>query len=156
LRVHPEMLQNEALVDAPAVGKKLWNHRYRSIADLERHLFENGTRIIKFFLHLSKDEQRKRFIARIDEPQKNWKFSMADVHERKFWNQYMKAYEQCLEATSTHDAPWYVVPADDKKNARLIVSKIILGTLEGLKMAYPKTMAKHRRALLSIRKQLAR
>jgi PPK2 family polyphosphate:nucleotide phosphotransferase len=156
LRVHPEMLQNEALVDAPAVGKKLWNHRYRSIADLERHLFENGTRIIKFFLHLSKDEQRKRFIARIDEPQKNWKFSMADVHERKFWNQYRKAYEQCLEATSTHDAPWYVVPADDKKNARLIVSKIMLGTLEGLKMAYPKTTAKHRRVLLSIRKQLAR
>jgi PPK2 family polyphosphate:nucleotide phosphotransferase len=156
LRVHPEMLQNEALVDAPGGGKKLWNHRYRSIADLERHLFENGTRIVKFFLHLSKEEQRKRFIARIDEPQKNWKISLADVQERKFWNQYMKAYAQCLEATSTLDAPWYVVPADDKRNARLIVSKIILDTLEGLKMAYPKTTAKRRRALLSIRKQLAR
>ena len=102
--------------------KAVWHDRYRSIVDLERHLHGNGTRIVKFFLHLSKEEQRKRFLARIDEPEKNWKFSLADIEERKFWKQYMKAYEECLSATSTDDAPWYVVPADDKENARLIVS----------------------------------
>ena len=124
--------------------------------DLERHLHGNGTRIVKFFLHLSKEEQRKRFLARIDEPDKNWKFSLADIAERKFWKQYMKAYEECLGATSTEHAPWYVVPADDKENARLIVSRIVLDTLEGLKMAYPKTSAKRRKELLSIRKQLTK
>ena len=115
--------------------------------DLERHLHRNGTRIIKFYLHLSKEEQRKRFLERIDEPEKNWKFSLADIEERKFWKQYMKAYEECLSATSTRDAPWYVVPADDKENARLIVSQIILDTLEGLKMTYPKTSAERRQEL---------
>ena len=124
--------------------------------DLEKHLHDNGTRIIKFFLHLSKEEQRKRFLARIDEPEKNWKFSAADIAERKFWKQYMSAYEKCLSATSTRDAPWYVVPADDKENARLIVSGIVLDTLEGLKMAFPETSAKRRQQLLSIRKQLAK
>jgi polyphosphate kinase 2 (PPK2 family) len=113
--------------------------------DLEQHLHRNGTRIIKFFLHLSKGEQRKRFLARIDEPDKNWKFSLADIHERKYWKRYMKAYEDCLTATSTTDAPWHVVPADDKENARLIVSQILLDALVKLKMAYPKTTAKRRR-----------
>jgi polyphosphate kinase 2 (PPK2 family) len=122
---------------------------------LERHLHENGTRIVKFFLHLSKEEQRRRLLARIDEPEKNWKFSTGDITERKFWKQYMKAYEKCLSATSTRDTPWCVVPADDKENARLIVSRIVLDTLEGLKMTYPKASAKRRRELLSIRKQLA-
>ena len=117
---------------------------------------DNGTRIIKFFLHLSKEEQRKRFLERIDEPEKNWKFSFADIEERKFWKQYMQAYEECLSATSTSDAPWYVVPADDKENARLIVSQIVLDTLEGLKMTYPKAGAERRHELLSIRKQLAK
>ena len=121
---------------------------------MEKHLHANGTRIVKFFLHLSKEEQRKRFLARIDEPEKNWKFSAADIEERKFWKHYMKAYEECLSATSTQHAPWYVVPADDKENARLIVSQIILDTFEELKMAYPKTSAKRRKELLSIRKQL--
>jgi polyphosphate kinase 2 (PPK2 family) len=121
---------------------------------LEQHLHRNGTRVIKFFLHLSKDEQRKRFLERIDEPDKNWKFSLADIHERKYWKHYMKAYEDCLTATSTHEAPWFVVPADDKENARLIVSRIVMDTLDGLKMAYPKTTAKRRRELHSIRKQL--
>ena len=115
--------------------------------DLEEHLHRNGTRIIKIFLHLSKDEQRKRFLERIDEPDKNWKFSLADIHERKYWKHYMKAYEACLNATSTHHAPWYVVPADDKDNARLIVSQIVLDALNELKMAYPKTTAKRRREL---------
>ena len=122
--------------------------------DLERHLHGNGTRIVKFFLHLSKEEQRKRFLARIDEPEKNWKFSLADIEERKFWNRYMKAYEKCLSATSTGDCPWYVVPADDKENARLIISQIVLDTLEGLNMSYPKTSPERRRELLAIREQL--
>ena len=123
---------------------------------MERHLHENGTRIVKFYLHLSKEEQRTRFLARIDEPDKNWKFSSADIAERKFWKKYMTAYEECLSATSTRDTPWYVVPADDKDNARLIVSRIVLDTLQGLKMAYPKTSAKRRQQLMSIRKQLAK
>jgi len=153
-RVHPEILKNEGLPDALLDEKKVWNHRYRSIVDLERHLHENGTRIVKFFLHLSKEEQRKRFLARIDEPEKNWKFSLADIAERKFWKDYMKAYEECLEATSTGHSPWYVVPADDKEDARLIVSQIVLDTLEDLKMAYPATSAARRKELLAIRKQL--
>jgi PPK2 family polyphosphate:nucleotide phosphotransferase len=155
-RVHPEILRNEGLPDRPHDEKTVWHDRYRSITNLERHLCENGTRIIKFFLHLSKEEQRKRFLARIDEPEKNWKFSSADIAERKFWKQYMKVYEKCLSATSTKDTPWYVVPADDKENARLIVSRIILDTFDALKMAYPKTSAKRRRELQAIRKQLTK
>jgi polyphosphate kinase 2 (PPK2 family) len=123
---------------------------------LEQHLHRNGTRVIKFFLHLSKDEQRKRFLERIDEPDKNWKFSPADIHERKHWKHYMKAYEDCLNATSTPEAPWFVVPADDKENARLIVSQIVLDALSALKMAYPKTTAKRRRELRRIRELLVR
>ncbi len=154
IRVHPELLSAEALVDPPANDKKFWHQRYRSITDLERHLHANGTRIVKFFLHLSKEEQSKRFLARIDEPDKNWKFSTADIEERGFWKEYMRAYEECLSATSTSDAPWYVVPADDKENARLIVSQIVLDTFEGLKMRYPKVSAERERELQSIRKQL--
>ena len=154
VRVHPEILQSEAIPDAPKDEKEIWRDRYRSIVDLEKHLFGNGTRIVKFYLHLSEEEQRKRFLARIDEPAKNWKFSLADIEERKFWKHYMKAYEECLSATSTRDAPWYVVPADDKENARLIVSQIILDTLDGLGMSYPKTTDERRQELLEIRKQL--
>jgi PPK2 family polyphosphate:nucleotide phosphotransferase len=156
VRVHPEILRSEAISGTPHHDKEVWQDRYRSIVDLEKHLYGNGTRIIKFFLHLSKEEQRKRFLARIDEPEKNWKFSAADIAERGFWKQYMNAYEKCLGATSTGHAPWYVVPADDKENARLIVSRIVLDTFEELKMAYPKTSAKRRRELLSIRKQLTK
>jgi PPK2 family polyphosphate:nucleotide phosphotransferase len=154
VRVHPEILGSEAIPDTPHHDKKVWHDRYRSIVDLEKHLHGNGIRIIKFYLHLSKEEQRKRFLARIDEPAKNWKFSLADVEERKFWKQYMKAYEECLSATSTREAPWYVVPADDKENARLIVSQIILETFEGLKMTYPKADAKRRKELQLIRERL--
>jgi len=156
VRVHPEILRSEGIPDAPHADKAVWHDRYHSIVDLERHLYGNGTRIIKFFLHLSKEEQRKRFLQRIDEPEKNWKFGLADIEERKFWKQYMKAYEECLSATSTQDAPWYVVPADDKENARLIVSQILLDTLEGLQMTYPKSSAKRRQGLQSIRKKLAK
>jgi PPK2 family polyphosphate:nucleotide phosphotransferase len=152
-RVHPEILLGEGIVEAD-MGT-IWHGRYRSIVNQEKHLHLNGTRIIKFFLHLSKDEQRKRFLERIDEPEKNWKFSEADIEERAYWKDYMKAYEKCLAATSTNDSPWYVVPADDKENARLIVSKIVVDTLEGLEMTYPKTSDKRRRELQAIRKQLA-
>jgi PPK2 family polyphosphate:nucleotide phosphotransferase len=155
-RVHPEILRSEGLPDAVLDRKTVWHDRYRSITNLERHLFDNGTRIIKFFLHLSKEEQRKRFLERIDEPEKNWKFSLADIEERKCWKDYMKAYEECLSATSTGDSPWYVVPADDKENARLIVSRIVLDTLAGLKMSYPKSGARRRQELQLIRKALAK
>jgi PPK2 family polyphosphate:nucleotide phosphotransferase len=156
VRVHPQILRSEGLPDAPSSEKTIWHKRYRSIVGLEGHLDENGTRVIKFFLHLSKDEQRKRFLERIDNPEKNWKFSLADVEERGYWKQYMKAYEDCLSATSTREAPWYIVPADDKKNSRLIVSRIILDALEAMKMTYPKTSSERRRELLSIRKRLTR
>ena len=154
VRVHPELLRAQGLAFAPAGLKDLWKDRFRSIVDMEAHLHRNGTRIIKFFLHVSKEEQRKRFLARIDEPDKNWKFSMADVKERRFWNSYMKAYEACLGATSTGDAPWHVVPADDKENARLIISEIILEAMKGLGMSYPKVSATRRRELKAIRKRL--
>ncbi len=154
VRVHPELLRAQGMSEEILAAKAIWKERYRSILDLEEHLHRNGTHIVKFFLHLSKDEQRKRFLERIDEPDKNWKFSMADVHERKYWEQYMEAYEDCLTATSTNHAPWYVVPADDKENARLIVSQILLDAFKELKMAYPKTTAKRRRELKSIRKKL--
>jgi len=156
VRVHPEILRGEGIPNTPHDNKAVWDERYRSIVDLERHLYGNGTRIIKFFLHLSKEEQRKRFLQRIDEQEKNWKLGLEDIEERKFWKQYMKAYEECLSATSTRDAPWYVVPADDKENARLIVSQIVLDTFEGLKMTFPETSANRRRELLSIRKQLSK
>lgn len=154
VRVHPEILRSQGLSEELRNHKTIWEGRYRSIVNMEGHLHRNGTKIVKIFLHLSKEEQRKRFLARIDEPDKNWKFSLADIHERKYWKDYVNAYEACLQATSTHHTPWYIVPADDKENARLIVSRIVLDALEGLKMAYPKTTAKRRAELQSIRKQL--
>jgi PPK2 family polyphosphate:nucleotide phosphotransferase len=156
VRVHPENLRAEGLPEDLKDEKDVWHDRYRSIVDLERHLTRNGTRVIKFFLHLSKDEQRRRFIQRIETAEKNWKFSAADIAERQYWKQYMKAYEKCLSATSTHEAPWYIVPADDKPNARLIVSRIVLDTLEQLKLSYPKSSAGRRRELRLLRKQLER
>lgn len=154
VRVHPEILRSQGLPDGLLNEDSIWQERYRSIVDMENHLHRNGTRIIKFFLHLSKEEQRKRFLDRIDEPEKNWKFSLADIDERKFWNQYMQAYEACLSATSTEIAPWYVVPADDKENARLIISRIVLDTFKALKMHYPKAGAKRREELRMIHRHL--
>jgi PPK2 family polyphosphate:nucleotide phosphotransferase len=156
VRVHPEILRNQGLSEELRDEKTIWKQRYRSIVDLEEHLHRNGTRIIKFFLHLSKNEQRKRFLERIDEHDKNWKFSLADIHERKYWKHYTKAYEECPHSTSTHHVPWYVVPADDKDNARLIVSRIVIDALDDLKMAYPKTTEKRRRELKSIGELLAK
>jgi PPK2 family polyphosphate:nucleotide phosphotransferase len=154
-RVHPEILAGEGLPGEKAGGKGLWKRRYQSITDLERHLHRNGTRVIKFFLHLSKDEQRRRFLDRIDEPDKNWKFGEADITERKFWDEYRDAYGRCLAATSTRHAPWYIVPADDKYNARLIISQIVIEALRGLRMSYPKVTRERRKELQAIRRQLA-
>lgn len=155
VRVHPEILRSEGLADE-LDEKTVWEDRYHSIVNLENHLRQNGTRIIKFFLHISKEEQRKRFLKRIDDPRKNWKLSLADMEERKFWNHYMKAYEACLSATSTANAPWYVIPANDKENAHLIISQIILDTLKGLKMSYPKPNAKRKQEFQLFRKLLTR
>jgi len=148
VRVHPEMQHGTEQPD-------VWEHRYCSITDLEKHLHRNGTQIIKIFLHLSKEEQRRRFLKRVDDPDKNWKLSLADLHERKYWKQYMDAYEKCLNGTSTKHAPWYAVPADDKDNARLIVSQIVVDAFQQLKMAYPEVSAKQQQELDSIRKLLS-
>jgi len=155
-RVHPEVLRGERIPDELVGRKTLWKGRYRSIVDLEKHLHRNGTRVIKFFLHLSKEEQRRRFLERINEPDKNWKFSQSDVAERKFWNQYMRAYEECLSATSTKTAPWHVVPADDKCNARLIISRVVIEALQGLKLSYPEMTRARRVELKEIGRQLAK
>jgi len=155
-RVHPEILRSEGVLHSLKGEKSIWENRFRSINNLETHLSGNGTRIIKFFLHLSKEEQRKRFLKRIDEAEKNWKFTAADVEERHFWDDYMKAYGACVSATSTGDAPWYIVPADDKKNTRLIVSQIVLDTIEGLKLAYPASDAARQLELQSIRELLVK
>jgi PPK2 family polyphosphate:nucleotide phosphotransferase len=154
VRVHPELLRSQGLDEELRDDKDIWKKRCDSIVDLEKHLHRNGTQIIKIFLHLSYDEQRKRFLERIDEPEKNWKFSAADVHERKYWKQYVRAYEECLHTTSTRHAPWFIVPADDKENARLIVSQIVLDALGDLKMAYPRTSQKRRIELQAIKKLL--
>ena len=154
VRVHPEILKAQAVADGTADDEAFWQERYRSINGLERHLHHNGTRIVKIFLHLSKEEQRKRLLARIKKPEKNWKIGVADVKERAFWDQYMQAYEKCLSATSSPEAPWYIVPADDKANARLIISNILLETVESLKLAYPTPSDEHLKQLQAIRKQL--
>jgi PPK2 family polyphosphate:nucleotide phosphotransferase len=151
VRVHPEILRSQRIPGLPKDQGKIWEGRYRSIVDLEHHLHRNGTRIVKFFLHISKDEQRKRFLDRIDDPDKNWKFSAGDVEERKYWNDYMKAYEECLSATSTGKAPWYVVPADDKENSRLIISQVLVDALEGLDLRYPRVGGEKLRELKRMR-----
>jgi PPK2 family polyphosphate:nucleotide phosphotransferase len=156
VRVHPQILAGEGLPPSELDAQSLWKGRYQSIVELESHLHRNGTLIVKFFLHICAEEQRKRFLQRIDEPEKNWKFSIADVEERAFWSQYMKAYEKCLSSTSTSNAPWYAVPADDKRNARLIISRIILDTFAELRMAYPKPDAERRAELQEIRARLAK
>ena len=156
VRVHPEILHGEGLPPELYDDKNIWRDRFRSIVNLEAHLHRNGTRILKFFLHLSKEEQRKRFLARIDEPAKNWKFNTGDIEERKYWKEYRKAYEHCLRETSTEEAPWYIVPADDKANTRLIVSQILVDALQDMKMRYPEVDAKRRKELQTIRRLLSK
>jgi PPK2 family polyphosphate:nucleotide phosphotransferase len=154
VRVHPEILRAQGLPEKLLNEKTIWKERFRSIVDFEEHLHRNGTVIIKIFLHISKGEQRKRFIDRIDDPEKNWKFGQADMHEREFWGDYMAAYEECLSATSTRHAPWHVVPADDKETSRLIVSQIVLNAFRDLDLQYPKPDADRLEELKAIRKQL--
>jgi PPK2 family polyphosphate:nucleotide phosphotransferase len=156
VRVHPEILRGQGLPEELIQPGHVWKGRYRSIVDFEKHLLRNGTRVIKFYLHLSKAEQRRRFLERIDEPEKNWKFSAGDIKERRCWDDYMRAYEECLSATSTKGAPWHIIPADDKLNARLLVSRIVLGTLKGLDMGYPVVTRGRRRELASIRRLLVK
>lgn len=153
-KVHPELLANQRLPKEIENGKNFWEKRYESIADFEKHLIRNGTRVIKFFLHVSAEEQARRFLDRIEEPEKNWKMSLGDIEERKFWNDYMKAYEDCLEATSKKHAPWYVIPADDKKNARLIISQVILEAFDDMELQYPEVSDAHREELLRIKGDL--
>ena len=138
VRVHPEYLTAQRLPDEDAGSEKFWDRRLRSIRDHEAHLHRNGTQVVKFFLHVSQEVQRQRFLERIDDPEKNWKFNRGVVEERAHWSEYMRAYEQAISATSTADSPWYVIPADDKKNARLLVSQAINDTLEALDLRYPR------------------
>lgn len=154
VRVHPELLANEALAQRMQKEDDFWDERYESIVDMERHLHRNNTRIVKVFLHLSREEQRRRFLARINDPDKNWKFNTGDLHERKYWKLYQNAYQECLRATSTNASPWYVVPADEKETARLIVSQILLDTMSGLKMRFPRVSGEQRKGLQQIREEL--
>jgi PPK2 family polyphosphate:nucleotide phosphotransferase len=139
-KVHPELLMKENLPVVDSLkksNKDFWNHRYHSIREFEKHLHRNGTVIIKFFLHVSKEEQKQRFLKRIDDPEKNWKFSAADVAERQYWDDYMKAYEKAIKETATDENPWYIIPADKKWFTRIAISEIILHTINGLKLKYP-------------------
>jgi len=156
VRVHPEILRNQGLPPKLLNEKTIWKERYQSILDFEKHLYRNGTKVLKFFLHISKEEQRKRFISRIDDPGKNWKFNEADMRERDLWGEYMTAYEECLSATSTRHAPWYVVPADDKENGRLIVSQVVQDAFRELDLRYPKPSASRMEELKTIRKKLVK
>jgi PPK2 family polyphosphate:nucleotide phosphotransferase len=154
VRVHPEYLRAQRLPDPDAGSKQFWDGRLRSIREHEAYLARNGTTIVKFYLHMSKAEQRERFIERIDDPSKRWKFSLGDVEERGFWNQYMRAYEQALQATSTRASPWYIVPADDKRNARLIISQVVNETLAAMKLALPAPDRGRLADLAAARRQL--
>jgi PPK2 family polyphosphate:nucleotide phosphotransferase len=153
VRVHPEIFEAQKLPRENR-NKHWWKDRHDSICELEQHLHRNGTVILKFFLHISREEQKKRFLKRIDDPEKNWKFSAADVEERKYWNQYMEAYEDCLSATSTDHAPWYAVPADSKEDARLIISRAINDRLKSLKMEFPRLSATEQKDLQRARGML--
>lgn len=155
VRVHPQYLAAQRLPEGAVEARDFWEGRLRSIRDHEAHLHRNGTRILKFFLHVSHEEQRKRFLDRIDHPDKNWKFNLGDVEERGYWDDYMRAYEEALAATSTQDSPWYVIPADDKKNARLLISQAMNATLESMGLAYPKLDRKRLAELKAARKLLA-
>jgi PPK2 family polyphosphate:nucleotide phosphotransferase len=153
VRVHKDILQNERMPDS-LVTKHIWDERFEDIHAFERHLARNGTVIRKFFLHLSKKEQERRFLARLEEPEKNWKFSAADIREREFWDDYQNAYEDMIRKTSSKHAPWYVVPADHKWFTRLVVSAVIVETLESLKLSYPKVDAAKRKELEEAKKLL--
>ena len=153
VRVHSEILKNEKMPPS-LVTKKIWDHRFDDIRSFERHMTRCGTVIRKFFLHLSKKEQKQRFLARLEEPEKNWKFSASDIHERKYWDDYQDAYEDMIRNTSTEDAPWYVVPADNKWFTRLVISTVLVDTLESLDLSYPKVDPGKRKELEAAKKIL--
>ena len=153
VRVHPEMLAHQKLPEQ-VVGKDIWKQRFKDIRGFERHLARNGVAVVKFFLHISKEEQRQRLLARVDEPAKRWKFSMTDIAERKLWDKYMDAYEDAIRATSREEAPWYVVPADHKWFARLVVARAMVEALEALDLEYPKVEGKALDELQQVRTAL--
>jgi PPK2 family polyphosphate:nucleotide phosphotransferase len=153
VRVHPDILNGQKTPPS-LVTKKIWDERFEDICCFEKHMARSGTVIRKFFLNLSKKEQKKRFLARLDHPEKNWKFSAADIHERKYWDDYQNAYEEMIQNTSTEDAPWYVVPADNKWFTRLVVSCVLVDTLESLKLAYPRVDPAKKKELEAARKVL--
>jgi polyphosphate kinase 2 (PPK2 family) len=155
VRVHSDLLKNEKLPPS-LVTKKIWEQRFEDIHSFERHMARNGTVIRKFFLHLSKKEQKKRFLARLDEPEKNWKFSAADIHEREYWDDYQNAYEEMIRATATKHAPWYVVPADNKWFTHLVVAAAIVETLEALDLTYPTVDAAQRKEIQQAKKSLSK
>jgi PPK2 family polyphosphate:nucleotide phosphotransferase len=153
VRVHPELLGHEKLPPS-LVSKDIWSERFEDIAAFERYLSRNGVVIRKFFLHLSKKEQKQRFLSRLEEPEKNWKFSMADLREREHWKEYMQAYQDLIRHTATDAAPWYVVPADHKWFTRLVVAEVIVETLESLQLTYPEVDRAKRRELAAVRRTL--
>jgi PPK2 family polyphosphate:nucleotide phosphotransferase len=156
-KVHPELVLKEQLPGINTVDdidKKFWEHRYASIRDFEKHLIRNGTCIIKFYLNVSRDEQKERFLKRLDDPEKTWKFSAADIAERKYWDDYMKAYEEAIEATATEDAPWYILPADKKWFTRIAISTVILHTLKKMKMSYPALPDSERAKMEQVKAEL--
>jgi PPK2 family polyphosphate:nucleotide phosphotransferase len=153
VRVHPEILKSQRTPPS-LVGKSVWEERFEDIRSFERHMARSGTVIRKFFLHVSKKEQKRRFLARLEEPEKNWKFSAADIRERACWDDYQKAYEEMISNTSTEHAPWYVVPADNKWFTRLVVSTVVVDTLESLDLAYPKVDDAKRKELEAAKKAL--
>jgi PPK2 family polyphosphate:nucleotide phosphotransferase len=154
VRVHPDILHAQRLPSELLHDKQLWRHRLQDIANVERYLTRNGVVIRKFFLHVSKGEQRKRFLARLEEPEKNWKFAPSDVRDRRFFRDYMRCYEEAIRATATECAPWYVVPADHKWFTRLVVSAVVIDTLAELKLDYPAVSPATRRKLAAARKDL--
>ena len=154
VRVHPELVKAERIPDAK-IDDEFWDDRYEDINAFERHLTRNGTMILKFFLHVSKEEQRKRFLKRLDDPEKHWKFSAADLAERGFWDDYMKAYEEAISATSTKWAPWYIIPADHKWVTRGLVARIVATTIEKLDLRYPEVTPEQQEAIEEAKKQLA-
>ncbi len=154
VRVHPELLDRQKLPSS-LVTKDIWTQRFESIKCFERHLAQNGVVIRKFFLHLSKEEQKQRLLSRLEEPDKNWKFSTADLEERKHWKEYMAAYQEMIQCTATEEAPWYIIPADHKWFTRLVVAEVIADALESLELSYPEVDAAKRKELAKVRKILA-
>jgi len=154
VKVHPELVAAQHIPGADPDSQKFWEHRYEDIVNFERHLTRNGTAIVKFFLHVSKAKQRERFLERIENPQKHWKFSAADMKERDYWDQYMDAYEECLSQTSGKSAPWYVIPADHKWVSRALVAAILCDTIKSLGLKWPKVTEEQKAAIQAAKRQL--